>query len=116
MEKLAAGMVEAWNGAVRDMQGILVTDHASMEVAAAAMQRLTEELGRTNEELTQIRRRLAGLEGNMDDLREQGTAFQVRLDAQAGVLRELHSTTEVQAARLLDIVAVVKKFGESLGD
>jgi hypothetical protein len=113
VERLAAGMVEAWNGAVRDMQGILAADHARMEVAAAEMHRVTEELGRVSEELMQIRRRLAALEGSVDDLRETGTVFQMRLDAQAGGLRELHSAAEAQVARSRDIVAVVKKFGES---
>jgi septal ring factor EnvC (AmiA/AmiB activator) len=95
VERLAEGMVEAWNGVVRDMQGMLAADHASMEVATAEMRRMTEELGRVSEELTQIRR---------------------RLDAQAEVLRALHSTTEAQAARVTEIVAAVRKFGESLVD
>ena len=116
VETLAAGMVEAWNGAVRDMQGILAADHASLEVAAAEMQRVTAELGHVAEDLMQLRRRLAGLEGSVDDLRETGAALQVRLDAQAMVLRELHSTTEAQAARSRDVVAAVKKFGKSLVD
>jgi methyl-accepting chemotaxis protein len=113
VETLAAGMVEAWNGAVRDMQGILAADHASLEVAAAEMQRVTAELGHVAEDLIQLRRRL---EGSVDDLRETGAALQVRLDAQAMVLRELHSTTEAQAARSRDVVAAVKKFGKSLVD
>jgi chromosome segregation ATPase len=114
VETLAAGMVEAWNGAVRDMQGILAADHARLEAAAAEMQRVTTELGHVTEELIQLRRRLAGLEGSVDDLREAETALGVRLDAQAGALRELHSTTEAQAARSRDVVAAVKKLGESL--
>jgi uncharacterized protein involved in exopolysaccharide biosynthesis len=95
VERLAEGMVEAWNGAVRDMQGMMGADHARMEVAAAEMQRVTEQLGRVSEELTQMRR---------------------RLDAQAEVLRALHSTTEAQVARARDIATAVKKFGESLID
>ena len=63
-------------------------------------------------ELTQIRRRLMALEGSVEDLRRTGTPSQMRLDAQAGVLRGLHSSTEAQAARSRDVVAAVKKFGE----
>jgi hypothetical protein len=106
--------VEAWNGAVRDMQGILAADHARMEVAAAEMRRVTDQLRGVCEELTQIRRRLVALEEGVDDLRQTGTAWQARLDGQAGVLRELHSATEAQAARSRDIVVAVRKFGESL--
>jgi hypothetical protein len=116
VESPAAGTVEAWKGAAPDIQGILATDHARMEVAVAEMRRVTEELGRVSEELTRIRRRLTAIEGSADDLRGTGTALQVRLDAQAGVLRELHSATEAQAARSRDIVAAVKKLGESLAD
>lgn len=116
VETLAAGMVEAWNGVVRDMQGILAADHAKLEAAAAEMQRVTAELGQVTEELMRLRRRLAGLEGSVDDLRETETALHVRLDAQAVVLRELYSTTEAQAAQSRDVVAAVKKFGKSLVD
>lgn len=95
VERLAEGMVEAWNGAVRDMQGMLAADHGRMEVAAAEMQRVTVQLRRVSEELTQLRR---------------------RLDGQTEVLRALHATTEAQAARSRDIATAVKKFVESLVD
>ena len=116
VETLAAGMVEAWNGAVRDMQGILAADHAKLEAAAAEMRQVSAELGQVTEELMQLRRRMAGLEGGADDLRQAGAALQARLDAQAGALRELYATTEAQAARSRDVVAAVKKFGKSLVD
>jgi hypothetical protein len=48
VERLAEGMVEAWNGAVRDMHGMLGADHASMEAAAAEMRRVTEDLSARN--------------------------------------------------------------------
>ena len=79
--RLAEGMVEAWSAAVRNMQKILASDHARMEAAAAELHRVTEEL-------TEIRQ---------------------RLDTQAGVLRDLHSATEAQAARTRHIAAAVTK-------
>lgn len=114
VEKLASGMVEAWSGAVRDMQAILATDHAKLEAAATGMHRVTDQLGRVSEKLTQIRRPLATVEQSVDDVPETGQALRERLDAQAAVLRELHSATEAQAARVRDVVAAVKTFGESL--
>jgi septal ring factor EnvC (AmiA/AmiB activator) len=116
VEKLAAGMVEAWNGAVREMQAILATDHAKLEAAAAEMHQVTDQLGRVSEELTLIRRRVAALEESVDDVRKTGQASRERMDAQAGLLRELHSATEAQAARVRGVVAAVKKFGEALAE
>ena len=116
VEKLAAGMVEAWSGAVRDMQAILATDHAKLEAAATEMHQVTDQLGRVSEELTLIQRRVAALEESVDDVRKTGHAWRERLDAQAGVLRELHSATAAQAARVRDAVAAVKQFGEALAE
>jgi hypothetical protein len=84
LERLTAGMVDAWNSAVRDMARILAADHARREVSAAELHRVTEELA-------EIRR---------------------RLDTQAGVLRDLHSAAEAQAARSRNIAAAVTKFVE----
>jgi hypothetical protein len=116
VENLASGMVEAWNVAVRDMQAILAADHAKLEEAAAGMHQVTDQLGRVGEELTLIRRRVAALEESVDDVRKTGQASRERLDAQAGLLRELHTATEAQAARVREVVAAVKKFGEALAE
>jgi hypothetical protein len=66
------------------MARILAADHARREVSAAELHRVTEELA-------EIRR---------------------RLDTQAGVLRDLHSAAEAQAARSRNIAAAVTKFVE----
>lgn len=111
VERLASGMVEAWSGAVRDMQAILATDHAKLEAAASEMHQVADQLGRVSEELTLIRRRVAALEDSVDEMRKTGQASRERLDTQSGVLRELHTATEAQAARVRDVVAAVKNFG-----
>ncbi len=116
VEKLASGMVEAWSGAVREMQTILATDHAKLEAAATGMRQVSDQLERVGEELTLIRRRVAALEESVDDERKTGQASRERLDTQAGVLRELHAATEAQGARVRDVVAAVKQFGAALAE
>jgi hypothetical protein len=59
---------------------------------------------------------VAGLEGSVDDLREAEAVLQVRPDAQAVMLRKLHSSTEAKAAQSRDVVAAVKNSGESFVD
>ena len=99
VEKSAGTMAEARNGAVHDVHAILAEDHGRLEIAAADVTRIAEELGNVREELAQVRHRLAALERSAVEVHVPRQVWRERLVAQAGVLCALRSQVKAKAAR-----------------
>ena len=113
MKGLAQGLVEAWSGAVGQMQTILAADHTKLEAAIADMGRATDQLKGVTYELAALRERLVALEGDAIALRQSGQSLAARLDAQAEALRSLHSASQEREARLRDLVTTILKLADS---
>ena len=115
MERLAAGMVEAWGAAVRDMQAILAADHAKLEAATSEVLRIPEQLQSLTQELTSMRHRIQALEESIDELRRKQPQLNERLDTQAAALRQLHQTARTRAHGLDELSRVLLKLSGPAG-
>ena len=113
MKGLAQGLVEAWSGAVGQMQTILAADHTKMEAAIADMNLAADQLKGVTYEITALKQRLVALEGDVIGLRQSGQSLAARLDAQAEALRSLHSASQEREARLRDLVTTILKLADS---
>jgi len=113
MKGLAQGLVEAWSGAVGQMQTILDADHTKLEAAIADMGQVSEQLRTATYELTALKQRLVALEGDVIGLRQSGLSLAARLDAQAEALRTLHSASQEREARLRDLATTILRLADS---
>ena len=71
-----------------------------MEAALSEMMRVTDQLRSMGEELTELRRQVGTLDGEMRAIAPMQASLDTRLGTQATVLRGLHTTVEAQALRL----------------